>query len=164
MCINTHTQRHIHTSRYIHFTSVAKLCLTICNPTDWGMPVFPVLHPNCLPEFAQNSHSLSQWCHPTISYSVTPFSSCLLSFPASRSFPMVWLFWSGGQSIGASALVLPMNVQGWFPLGFTGLISLQSKGFSRVFYSITVQKHQLFSTQHFLCSNSYVHTWLLEKS
>ena len=89
------------------------------------------------------------WCHPTISSSVVPFSSCLQSFPASGSFPMSQFFTSGGQSIGASdsTLVLPMNIQGWFPLGLTGLISLQSKGFSRVFCNTTVQKHQFSGTQ-----------------
>ena len=86
---------------------------------------------------------LNRWCHPTISYSVTPFSSCPWSFPASGSFPMSQLFTSGGQSIGvsASASVLPMHVQGWFPLGLTDLISLQSKGLSRLFSSMTVWKH-----------------------
>ena len=86
-----------------------------------------------------------QCCHPTISSSVVPFSSCLQSFPASRSYPVSWLFPSGGQSIGSStsASILPMNIQGRFPLGSTGLISLQSKGLSRVFSSTIVQKHQL---------------------
>ena len=101
------------------------------------------------PRVCSNSCPLSQWCHPTISSSVLPFSSCLQSFPASGSFLMSWLFASGGQSIGASATatVLPMNIQGWFPLGWTGLISLQSKRLSRVFSNTTVQKHQFFSTQ-----------------
>ena len=92
--------------------------------------------------------SLNRWCHPTISSSVIPFSSCPQSFPASGSFPMSWLFVSGGLSIGASASasVFPMNIQGWFPLGLTGLVSLQSKRLSRVFSSSTVQKHQFFST------------------
>ena len=92
---------------------------------------------------------LSQWCHPTISSSVTPFSSCLHSFPASGSFSMSQLFSSGGQSIGASASasVLPVNIQGWFPLGWTGWISLQSKDLSRVFSNTTVQTHRFFSPQ-----------------
>ena len=96
-----------------------------------------------------NSCPLSRWCHPIISSSVVPSSSCLQSFPASGSFPMSQFFTSGGQSIGVSALasVLPMNIQDWFPLGWTGWISLQSKGLSRVFSNITVQKHQFFSTQ-----------------
>ena len=113
-----------------------------------------------------DSCPLSQWCHPTISSSVGPFSCCLQSFPASGSFPMSQLFPSGGQSIGASAsaLVLPMNIQGWFLLGLTGLICLLSKGLSRVLSSSTVQKHQFFSAQPYLWSNSHIHTWLLEKS
>ena len=96
-----------------------------------------------------NSHPLSWWCHPTISSSVIPFSSCLQSFSASGSFQMSQFFTSGGQSIGASASasVLPMNIQDWFPLGWTGWISLQSKGLSRVFSNTTVQKHQFFGTQ-----------------
>ena len=91
-----------------------------------------------------NSCPLSRWCHPTISSSVAPFSSCLQSFPASWSFPMSLLFASSGQSTGVSVSpsVLPMNIQGWFPLGLTGLISLQSKGLSRVFFIITVWKYQ----------------------
>ena len=96
-----------------------------------------------------NWRPLSRWCHPTISSSVIPFSSHLQYFPASRSFQMSQLFASGGQSIGVSAStsVLPMNIQDWFPLGWTGWISLQSKGFSKVFSNITVQKHQFFSAQ-----------------
>ena len=94
-----------------------------------------------------------------------PLSSCPKSHPASGSFQMSWLFASGRQSIGASTStsVLPMNIQGWFPLGWTGLISLQSKGPSRVFYSTTIQKHQFFCTQPSLFLNSHMHTWLLEK-
>ena len=110
--------------------SVAKLCPTLCDPMDCSTPGFPVLH--CLLEFAQIQVHC-QWYHPTISFSVVPFSFCLPSFPASGSFPMSRLFASGGQSIGASASVLPINIQGWFPLRLTGLISLQSKGLSRVF-------------------------------
>ena len=96
-----------------------------------------------------NSCPLSRWCYPTISCSVFPFSSCPQSLPASGSFPMSQLFASGGQSIGvsASASVLPMNTQDWSPLGWTGWISLQSKGLSRVFSNTTVQKHQFFGAQ-----------------
>ena len=103
--------------------------------------------------------------HLTISSSVIPFSSCLKSFPASGSFPMSQFFASGGQSIGVttSASVLPMNIQGWFPLGLTSWISLQSKGISRIFSNTTVQKHQFFGAQLSLWSNSHIHTWLLEK-
>ena len=105
--------------------------------------------PSPSPRVCSNSCPLSQWCHPTISSSLIPFFSCPQSFPTSGSFPISRLFASGSQSIGASASVsvLPMNIQGWFPLGLTDLISLQSKGLSRVFSNITVQKHQLFSTQ-----------------
>ena len=112
---------------------------------DYSMPGFPVLHH--LPEFFQTHVIL--WCHPTISFSIIPFSSCLQSFPASGSFQTSQFFASGGKSIGASASasVLPMNIQDWFPLGWTGWISLQSKGLSRVFSSTTVQQHQFFSAQ-----------------
>ena len=101
----------------------------------------PGVHPNPCPS--------SRWCHPTISSSVVPFSSCPQSFPASGYFPMSQLFASGGQSIGVSASisVLPVNTQDWFPIGWTGWISLQSKGLSRVFSNTTVQKHQFFGTQ-----------------
>ena len=100
--------------------------------------------PSPIPGVHPNSCPLSQWCHPTMSSSVILFSSCLESFPASGSFPMSQLFSSGGQSIGVSAstLVLPTNIQDWFPLGWTGWIFLQSKGLSRVFSNTTVQKHQ----------------------
>ena len=122
------------------------------------------LYPSLSPWDCSNSCPLSWLCHPTISSSVIPLSSCLQSFPASGSFPMSQLFASGGQSTGASASVLPMSIQGWFPLGLTGLISLQSRGLSRVFSSTTVQKHQFFSTQPSLWSNSHIHMWLLENS
>ena len=112
-----------------------------------------------------NSCASSWWCHPTISSSVIPFSSCLQSFPASGSFPMSQFFTSGGRSTGilASASVLPKNIQDWFPLGWTDWISLQSKALSRVFTYTTVQKHQFFSAQPSLWSNSHLHIWLLEK-
>ena len=103
--------------------------------------------PSVSPGVCSNSCALSQWCHPNISSSVTPFSSCPQSFPASGSFPMSQLFTSGGQRIGALASVFAMNIQGLFPLGLTGLISLQSKGLWRVFSSTIVQKHQFFSVQ-----------------
>ena len=110
------------------------------------------------------SYPLSQRCYLNISSSATLFSFCFHSFPASGSFPMSQLFPSGGQRIGASASasVLPMNIQDWFPLGWTGLISLQSKGLSRVFSSTKVQKHKFFSIQPFLWSSSHIHTGLLE--
>ena len=108
--------------------------------------------PPCLsptPRAYSNSCPLSWWCHPTISSSVLPFSSCRQSFPAVGSFPMSQLFTTGGPSIGVSASpsVLPINIQDWFPLGLTGWISLQSKGLSRVFSNTTVQKHQFFDAQ-----------------
>ena len=122
--------------------------------------------PSVSPGIHLNSCPLSWWCHPTISSSFVPFSSCPQFFPASGSFPMSWFFTSGGQSIGASASasVLPINVQGWCPLRLTGLISLLSKGLSRVFSNTTVQKHQFFSIQPSLGSCSHIHTWLLEES
>ena len=121
--------------------------------------------PSSTPRTYSDSCPLSRWCHPTILSSVAPFSSHFQSFPALGSFQMSQFFTSGGQSIGvsASASVLPMNIQDWFLLGLAGLISLQSKGLPRVFSSTTVQKHQVFSTQPSLGSNSHIHTWLLEK-
>ena len=103
----------------------------------------PCWSPN--PEVCSHSRPLSHWCHPPISSSVIPFSSCLQFFPASGPFPMSWFFASGGQSIWVS--VLPMNIQDLFPLRLIGLISLQSKGLSRVFSNTTAQKHQFFGTQ-----------------
>ena len=105
-----------------------------------------------------------EWCHTTISSSVIPFSSHLQSFRASGSIPMSQFFKSGGQSIRASASVFPVNFQYWFPLGLTGLISLQSKGLSWVFSNTTVQKHQFFSAQLSICSNSPILIWLLKKT
>ena len=111
--------------------------------------------PSLSPKLCSDSCPLSQWCHPTISSSVIPFS-CPQSFPTSGSFSMSQFFASGGQGMRASALasVLPMNIQDWFPLGWTGWISLQSKGLSRVFSNITVQKHQFFSAQSSLWTNN----------
>ena len=118
--------------------------------------------PSPSPGVCSNSCPLSQWCHPTISSSVAPFSfpQC---FPASGSFPRGCLFISDGQTITASASgsVPPVNIQDWFPLGLTSSISLVSKGLSRVFFSTTVEKHQFFGTQPSLWSNSHIHTWLL---
>ena len=124
--------------------------------------------PSPTPGVYPNSRPLSRWCHPTISSSVVPFSSHLQSFPALESFQINQFFTSGGQSIGvsASASVLPMNIQDWFPLGWTGWLFLLSRGLSRVFSNTTVQKHQFFNTQLSIrkdVSNSHIHTWLLEK-
>ena len=123
--------------------------------------------PSPTPRACSNWCSSSWWCHSTISSSVVPFFSCLQSFPASGSFPMRVFFSSSHQVakilVSASASVLPMNIQDSFPLGWTGWISLQSKGLSRVFSNTTVQKHQFFGAQLSLWSNSHIHTWLLEK-
>ena len=130
--------------------------------TPWTEPArLPC--PSPTPGACSNSCPQSWWCHPTISSSIVPFSSCLQSFPASGSFLMNQLTTLGGQSIEASASVLPMNIQDCFTLGLTGLISLQSKRLSKVFSNTTVQKHQFFSAQLSLWSNSHIHTWLLKK-
>ena len=117
----------------------------------------PRVHPNSCPS--------SRWCHPAISSSDVPFSACPQSLPASESFPISQLFTWGGQNTRVSALgsVLPMNTQDWSPLGWTGWISLQSKGLSRVFSNTTIQKHQFFGAQLSSQSNSHIHTWPLEK-
>ena len=121
--------------------------------------------PSPTPGVHSNSHPSSQWCHPAISSSVVPFSSCPQSLPASEAFPMSQLFTWGGQSTGVSALAsfLPKKSQGWSPSEWTGWISLQSKGLPRVFSNTTVQKHQFLSTQLSSLSNSHTHTWPLEK-
>ena len=121
--------------------------------------------PSPTPGVYPNPCPLSQWCHPAISSSVIPFSSCPQSLPASESFPMSQLFSWGGQSTGVSALAsfFPKNTQHWSPLEWTGWISLQSKGLSRVFSNTTVQKHEFFSAQPSSQSNSHIHTWPLEK-
>ena len=121
--------------------------------------------PSPTPRACSDSCPLSRWCHPTISSPVIPFSSCLQCSPASGSFPVSQFFQSDVQSIGASASasVLTMNIQDWFPLGWPGWISLQSRGLSRVFSNTTVQKHQFLSAQLSLWSSSQIHTWLLEK-
>ena len=121
--------------------------------------------PSPTPGVHSNSRLSSQWCHPAISSSVVPFSSCPQSLPASESFPMSQVFTWGGQSTGASVLASfpPKKSQGWSPSEWTGWISLQSKGHSGVFSNITVQKHQFFSAQLSSQSNSHIHTWPLEK-
>ena len=120
------------------FSLVAQSCLTLCDPMDCITPSLPVHHQ--LPEFTQTH--VHGWCHPTISSSVVPFSTCPQSFPASGSFQMSQLFASGGQRIGVSTSTsaLPMNIQDWFPLRWTDWISLQSKGLSRIFSNTTVQR------------------------
>ena len=121
--------------------------------------------PSPTPGVHWHSRPWSQWCHPAISSSVIPFSSCPQSLPASESFPMSQLFAWGGQSTGVSALAsfFPKKSQGWSPPEWTGWISLQSKALSRVFSNTTVQKHQFFGAQPSSQSNSHIHTWLQEK-
>ena len=148
------------------YTSVQFSC-SVMSDSLWPH-ILQVTRPPCpspTPRIHSKSCPSSRWCHPTISSSVIPFSSCLQSLPASGSFSVSQLFASGGQSTGisASASVLLMNIQSWFPLGLTCLISLESKRLSRVFVSTTIQKHQYFGTQPSLWSNSHIHTWLLEK-
>ena len=145
------------------FSSVAQSCLTLCDPMNHSMPGPPVHHK--LPESAQtHAHRVGDAIQPSHPLS-SPTPSCPQSLPASGSFSISQLFAWGGQSIGvsASASVLPMNTQDWYPLGWTGWISLQSKGLSRVFSNTTVQKHQFFSPQLSSQSNSHIHTWPLEK-
>ena len=160
---HTHTHTHTHTLRYysLQFSSVAHSCLTPqCHESQQARPPCP----SPTAGVYSNSCPSSQWCHPAMSSSVFPFSSCPQSLPASGCFPLSQLFAWGGQSIGvsASASVLPMSTQDLFPFGWTGWISLQSKGLSRVF-NTTVQKHQFFGTQLSSQSNSHIHTWPLEK-
>ena len=153
---------------WVTFCAWCKICCcSVVSNSLWSHELqhATVSCPSLSPGVCSDSRPLSQWCYPTISSSAAFFSFCPQSFPASGSFPMSWLFASGGQKIGASASasVLPMNIEGWFPLGLTGLISFQSKGLSRVFSSSTVGKHQFFGAQPFLWSNSHICTWLLEK-
>ena len=138
--------------------SVAQSYLTLCNPMDCSLPG-SIPCPSPSPRVCWNSYLLSQWCHPTISSSIVPFSFYLQSFPASgSSFPMSQLFSAGDQAIGASvsASILPVNIHGLLPLALTGLISLPSKGLSRVFSSTRVWRHQCFHAQPFLLSSSYI--------
>ena len=133
----------IFSKTFFFICSVTQSCTTL-----WphGLQHTRLLCPSLSPRVCSNSRPVRRWCHPTILSSVAPFS-CPQSIPASGSFPMSQLFTLGGQRIGASALVLPMSIQDWFPLGLIGLISLQSKGLSRVFLNTTVQKHQFFGAQ-----------------
>ena len=152
--------KHVHV--YMADSSVHSLSHVQLFSTPWLQHTrFPC--PSTTPGDCSNSCPLSWWCHPTISSSVVPFSSSLQSFSASGSFPMSQFFakyWSSGQSIGVSAStsVLPLNIQGWFPLGLTDLISLQPKELSRFLSSTIVQKHQFFDAQLSLWSNSHSHT------
>ena len=145
------------------FSSVQSLSPTLCDPMNHNMPGLPVHHQ--LPEFTQTQVHWLMWCHPAISSSIIPFSSCPQSLPALESFPMSQLFAWGGQSTGVSALAsfLPKKSQGWSPSEWTGWISLQFKGVSRIFSNTTVQKHQFFCAQPSSQSNSHIHTWPQEK-
>ena len=161
----------------VQCSSISQLCPVLCDPMNCILSVVSSslwphelqhTRPACLsptPGVHSNSCPLREWCQPTISSSVVPFSSCLQSFPASGSFQMNQFFTSSGQSIGVSAStsVLPMNAQHWSPLGRTGWISLQSKGLSGVFSNTTVQKHQFFGAQLSSQFNSHIHTWPQEK-
>ena len=156
MCVYMYT----HTNT--QFSSVAQLCLTLWpHELQRARPPCPSPTPGIHP----NSCASSRWCHPAISSSVISFSSCPQSLPESGPFPVSQLFTWSGQSIGvsASASVHPMNTQNWSPLGWTGWISLQSRGLARVFSNFTVQKHQFFDAQPSSQSNSHIHTWPLEK-
>ena len=146
----------------VQFSSVAQSCPTLCDPMNCSARP-PCPSPS--PGVHSDSRLSSRWCHSAISSSVIPFSSCPQSLPASESFPVSQLFAWGGQSTGASALAsfLPKNTQDWSPWEWTGWMSLQSKGCSRVFSNTTVQKHQFFGTQLSSQSNSYIHTWPMEK-
>ena len=146
----------------VQFSSVTQSSPTLWDPMDCSTSGFPV----CYHSWSySNSCPLNQWCDPTMSSSVVPFSSCFQSFPALGSFPVSQFLAAGGQSIGVllSASVLPVKIQDWFPLGLTGWISLLSKGLSRIFFNTTIQNHQFFSAQLSILSNSHIHTWLTGK-
>ena len=152
-----------HTQCSVQFSSVAQSCLTLCDSMNCSTPGLPIHHQ--LLDFTQTHvHRVGDAIQPSHPLS-SPSPPAPKSLPASESFPMSQLFVWGGQSTGVSALasVLPKNTQGWSPLEWTGWISLQSKGLSRVFSNTTVQKHQFFGAQLSLYSNSHIHTWLLEK-
>ena len=152
-------------SRFINFNQCV-FSRQLLSSSLWphGLQHIRLPCPSLSPEICSNSCPLSQWWHPTVSCTVTPFSSCPQSLPAPGSFPMNRLFASGGKSIGVStlALVLPMNIRDWSPLRLTHLILL-SKGLLRVFSSPTIRKHQFFSTQPSSWSTSHIHAWLLAK-
>ena len=154
----------INQNRNNRFSSLQPLIRVLLFATPWTAAARPPFHHQFLESTQTHVHWVSDAIQP--SHPLSIHFSRLQSFPASGSFQMSQFFASGGQSIGTSALatVLPVNIQGWFPLGLTGLISLLSKGLSRVFSSATVQGHQFFSTLPSLWSNSHIHTWLLEKS
>ena len=169
--LESHTHTHTHTTYKLLLVAVGLPPLSFSHSVvsdslqPHGLQYARLSCPSLCPGVCSDSCALNQWWHPTISSCFIPFSSCLQSFPASGSFLISQFFTSGGQSLGASpsASVLPMNIQGWFPLELTDFISLQSKGLSRVFSNTTVQKHQFFGTQPSFWFNSHIHTWLQEK-
>ena len=159
---------HFHfTSLYVSISSVqfTQSCPNLCDLIDCSTPGFPVHH-QLLDLTQTHVHHVGDAIQPSHPLPSMPFFSCLQSFLASGSFPVSQFFASGGQSTGASASasVLQMNIQDWVPLGLAGWISLQSKGLSRVFSNTTVQKHQFFSSQLSLYSDSHIHTWLLKNN
>ena len=163
----TYMCRHVWENIYIlslpiRCCSVTQLHPTLCDPMDCSMPGFPVITNSWSLLNLMSIESVMPSNHLIL---CRPLLPCLHSCPASGSFRMSQFFASGGQSIGvsASASILPMNIQDWFPLGLTSLFSLQFKRLSRIFSNTTVQKHQFFGTQSYLWSNSHIHTWLLEK-
>ena len=162
-----HTNQYVPTYENISYLGSVQFSRSVVSDSLWphGPQHARPPCPSPTPRVHSNPCPLSQWCHPAISSSVIPFSSRPQSLPASESFPMSQLFTWGGQSIAVSALasVLPVNIQDWFALGWTGWISLQSRGLSRVFSNTTVQKHQFSGSQLSSQSNSHIHTWPLEK-
>ena len=161
--------RFIHAAGFISssfYCWVTSCCSVAKSDSSWhhGLQHARFPHPSTSPGICPSSRPLNWWCLPSISSSVALFSFCLQSFPESGSFPMSWVFASGGQSIGApaSASVLPKNIQGWFPLRLTGLISLQFRGLSTVFSNTTIARHQFFGTLSLQLS-SHLCTWLLER-
>ena len=159
--------KNAYTTTQLHSSHASKLSCSVVSDSLWpheSQHARPPC-PSPTPGVHSKSRPSSRWCHPAISSSVIPFSSCSQSLPVSKSFPMSQLFAWGGQSTGVSTLasVLPKNTQSWSPLEWTGWISLQAKGCLRVFSNTAVQKHPFFSTQLSLQSNSHIHTWPLEK-
>ena len=166
-CHPTHTGTHTYNEIPIHWRRLSLLFSHSVMSDSFGscgLQHARLPRPSPHPGACANSRPLSQWCHPTILSSVVPFSY-LQSFPASGSFLKSSLFTSGSQSIwaSASASVLPMNIQDWFTLELTGLVSLQSNGLSKVFFNTAIQKHQSIGAQPPLWSSSHIHTWLLER-
>ena len=154
---NTATSYDLSVPSSVQFISVAQSYLTLCDPDGLQHTRLPC--PSPTPRACSNSYPLSRWCHPTISSSVIPFFSCLQSFPASGSFPVSQFFTSGGQRIGASASVLQINIQGWFSLGLTGLISLQYKGLSSLLQHHSSKASILWYLAFFIVQLTSIHDY-----